>query len=134
MSLVWSTKVVSDQPKIPPSLSQLEVRSEQTKNTESDFFLFKKSLKALMSNPNFLLVFVSYGMNVGVFYAISTLLNQIILEYYSVSFDSYVVYIISMPYETILPFLGSASNNWIFGLDSYFIGIAWLHYRWHSSR
>ena len=76
---------MSDQPKIPPSISQLEVRSEQTENTESDFFLFKKSLVALMSNSNFLLVFVSYGMNVGVFYAISTLLNQIILEYYSVS-------------------------------------------------
>ena len=79
-------KVVSDQPKIPPSLSQLEVRSErQIKREESDFFLFKKSVIALLKNANFLLVFVSYGMNVGVFYAISTLLNQIISQYYPVS-------------------------------------------------
>ena len=80
-------KVVSDQPKIPPSLSQLEVRSEQQiKREESDFFLFKKSFFALLKNANFVLVFVSYGMNVGVFYAISTLLNQTILEYYPVSY------------------------------------------------
>ena len=78
---------VSDQPNIPPSLSQLEVRSEQQiKREESDFFLFKKSFFALLKNANFVLVFVSYGMNVGVFYAISTLLNQTILEYYPVSY------------------------------------------------
>lgn len=31
---------------------------------------------------NYTLLLVSYGMNVGVFYAISTLLNQIVLFHY----------------------------------------------------
>ena len=42
---------------------------------------------ALVKIPNFVLVFLSYGMNVGVFSALSTLLNQIVLENYPVSFQ-----------------------------------------------
>ena len=80
---------VSDQPKLPPSLSQLEVRSGQyAEKREKDFFLFKNSFLALVKNLNFVLLFVSYGINVGVFYALSTLLNQMILENYSVSFKN----------------------------------------------
>ena len=41
---------------------------------------------ALVKIPNFVLVFLSYGMNFGVFSALSTLLNQIVLENYPVSF------------------------------------------------
>lgn len=38
---------------------------------------FMSSLKRLLFNRNYILLLLSYGMNVGVFYAISTLLNQV---------------------------------------------------------
>ena len=37
-----------------------------------------KILKSLLSNINFLLILVTYGLNVGVFYAISTVLSQLV--------------------------------------------------------
>ncbi|KAF9420226.1 hypothetical protein HW555_003447 [Spodoptera exigua] len=46
---------------------------------DSNFLL---SLKKLITNRNYVLLLISYGLNVGTFYAISTLLNQVILTYY----------------------------------------------------
>ncbi|CAH0592122.1 unnamed protein product [Chrysodeixis includens] len=46
---------------------------------DSNFLL---SLKTLMTNRNFILLLLSYGINVGVFLAISTLLNEVILTHY----------------------------------------------------
>uniref|UniRef100_U5ERN6 Choline/ethanolamine transporter FLVCR1 n=1 Tax=Corethrella appendiculata TaxID=1370023 RepID=U5ERN6_9DIPT len=43
---------------------------------------FLHSIKRLLLNKNYILLLISYGMNVGVFYAISTLLNQIVLVHY----------------------------------------------------
>ncbi|KAJ9601197.1 hypothetical protein L9F63_000665, partial [Diploptera punctata] len=63
------------QPPLPPSFAQAEQRA----NEESDFV---GSLKRLFLNPRYVLLVVSYGINVGVFYAISTLLNQVVLLYY----------------------------------------------------
>ncbi|XP_022919006.1 uncharacterized MFS-type transporter C09D4.1-like [Onthophagus taurus] len=67
-----------DTPPTPPSMA------EALKETESktNFKEFKTSLIALALNRNFVLLLLSYGINVGIFYAISTLLNQIILRYY----------------------------------------------------
>ncbi|XP_055603517.1 feline leukemia virus subgroup C receptor-related protein 2 [Uranotaenia lowii] len=65
-------------PPTPPSAAQ-----EATKNPnplQSSPFLH--SIKRLMLNRNYILLLISYGMNVGVFYAISTLLNQIVLTHY----------------------------------------------------
>ncbi|XP_022919007.1 uncharacterized MFS-type transporter C09D4.1-like [Onthophagus taurus] len=64
-----------DTPPTPPSMAEV------LKKTESDTS-FKASLIALGSNRNFILLILGYGINVGIFYAISTLLNQIILNYY----------------------------------------------------
>lgn len=44
-----------------------------------------QSIKRLFTNVGYLLLLLSYAINVGIFYAISTLLNQIILEYFPVS-------------------------------------------------
>lgn len=41
---------------------------------------FLHSVKRLMFNRNYVLLLLSYGINVGVFYAISTLLNQVCLN------------------------------------------------------
>ncbi|XP_030021076.1 uncharacterized MFS-type transporter C09D4.1 isoform X2 [Manduca sexta] len=43
---------------------------------------FLQSIKQLLTNRNYILLLISYGLNVGTFYAISTLLNQVILTYY----------------------------------------------------
>lgn len=52
----------------------------QTQNEEP--MKFTVSLKRLMVNVPFVLLLVAYGINTGIFYAISTLLNQIILKHY----------------------------------------------------
>ncbi|XP_050347000.1 uncharacterized MFS-type transporter C09D4.1 isoform X1 [Nymphalis io] len=43
---------------------------------------FLKSIQKLLTNRNYILLLISYGLNVGVFYAISTLLNELVLTYY----------------------------------------------------
>lgn len=65
-------------PPTPPSAAQ---EATQTPNPlQSSPFIH--SIKRLMLNRNYVLLLISYGMNVGVFYAISTLLNQIVLTHY----------------------------------------------------
>jgi MFS transporter, FLVCR family, feline leukemia virus subgroup C receptor-related protein len=43
------------------------------------------SVKELLKNNGYILLLISYGINVGAFFAISTLLNQFILLYFPVS-------------------------------------------------
>lgn len=52
----------------------------QTQNEEP--VKFTVSLKRLLKNIPFMLLLSAYGINTGIFYAISTLLNQIILKHY----------------------------------------------------
>ncbi len=40
------------------------------------------SMKRLMTNPGYVLLLVTYGLNVGVFYAISTLLNAVVVLHF----------------------------------------------------
>lgn len=67
--------VFKDAPPTPPSHAVLQQNSEEKVD-------FNQSLKNLVCNKSYMLLLVAYGINVGVFYAISTLLNQIILHYY----------------------------------------------------
>lgn len=66
-------KVFKSAPPTPPSGAQ--ETSKQPNPLESSPFLH--SIKRLVTNMNYVLLLISYGMNVGVFYAISTLLNQV---------------------------------------------------------
>ena len=50
-----------------------------------DRHTYLQTLKSLLTNRNFVLLLVSYGVNAGVFYAVSTLLNQIVLLHFEVS-------------------------------------------------
>lgn len=59
-------------PQLPPSEAQFYA---QTLNSDSSF---ANSIISLFTNVNFLLLFFSYGLNTGVFYAISTVLSQMI--------------------------------------------------------
>lgn len=61
----------AEPPTPPSSAAQGSVQS----GNESSPFLH--SVGRLLSNRNFILLLLSYGINVGVFYAISTLLNQV---------------------------------------------------------
>lgn len=61
-----------DRPKTPPSHAAAYSQIANSKQT------FSKSLSSLFKNKNFVLVLVSYGLNTGVFYAISTVLSQLI--------------------------------------------------------
>ncbi|CAD5213028.1 unnamed protein product [Bursaphelenchus okinawaensis] len=67
----------SDQPTTPPSISA-HVRAQPSEE-ETGFLV---DLKTLSNNYGFILLLISYGINVGVFYAISTLLSQMISVYH----------------------------------------------------
>lgn len=55
------------------------------KNNRSTEKSFQESLKYLIVNFDFDLLLLSYGMNIGAFYAYSTLLNQLIVTHFPVS-------------------------------------------------
>ncbi|CAG9824973.1 unnamed protein product [Phaedon cochleariae] len=63
----------------PPTPPSHAVAQQEATETSVDFVT---SLKNLATNRSYVLLLCAYGINTGVFYAISTLLNQIILHYY----------------------------------------------------
>ncbi|XP_067120466.1 uncharacterized MFS-type transporter C09D4.1-like [Centruroides vittatus] len=64
-----------DKPPKPPSRAQAAILAEERIN-------YWKSILNLMKNINYTLLLITYGINVGVFYAISTLLNQVVLIHF----------------------------------------------------
>lgn len=73
--IIIFTSVFQDRPPTPPSAAQEE--AQRLENSEGEQVSFFQSLKNLMTNRNFIFLLLSYGINVGVFYAISTLLNPV---------------------------------------------------------
>lgn len=72
-------QVFEDKPDLPPSPAQAAQKcSESTSN-------FMRSIQRLLTNKGYVLLLLSYGINVGVFYALSTLLNQVLLRHFPVS-------------------------------------------------
>ncbi|EDW61531.1 choline/ethanolamine transporter flvcr2a [Drosophila virilis] len=78
--LVLMAIFFQDRPPTPPSAAQEE--SQRLEGMVEEQVSFLQSLKNLMTNRNFIFLLLSYGINVGVFYAISTLLNPVVLKYY----------------------------------------------------
>lgn len=72
--------VFRDKPPTPPSMAQLALLTAEKEP-------YVNSIKRLLTNKGYLLLLASYGMNVGVFYAISTLLSDFILKYHPVRPD-----------------------------------------------
>ncbi|XP_012267338.2 uncharacterized MFS-type transporter C09D4.1 isoform X2 [Athalia rosae] len=64
------------EPPLPASSAQAVQRDAETSES------FMTSLKTLMTNKGYLLLLLSYAINVGIFYALSTLLSQILVHYY----------------------------------------------------
>ncbi|CAD5118801.1 DgyrCDS7481 [Dimorphilus gyrociliatus] len=66
-------------PPIPPSTAQARLLEEVENEMAADYLA---SLKRLLLNKPFVLLALTYGINTGSYYAIGTLLNPIILEYF----------------------------------------------------
>ncbi|KAM4013860.1 LOW QUALITY PROTEIN: choline/ethanolamine transporter FLVCR2 [Anomaloglossus baeobatrachus] len=71
--------VFQDRPPLPPTLAQAVHHSS---SSAGDQYSYKLSILRLLKNPNFILLVLSYGLNTGAFYSISTLLNRMVMEFY----------------------------------------------------
>ncbi|CAB1330910.1 unnamed protein product [Coregonus sp. 'balchen'] len=69
--------VFQEKPEIPPTLAQAQAR-----NIPPEEYSYMASILRLLRNLPFMLLVISYGLNVGCFYAVSTLLNRMIIEHY----------------------------------------------------
>ncbi|XP_074111577.1 choline/ethanolamine transporter flvcr2a isoform X1 [Cotesia typhae] len=65
--------------KAKPPLSPSPVQAVQNELEKSDFF---QSLKRLGLNFGYVMLLLSYGINVGIFYAISTVLSRIVTSHF----------------------------------------------------
>ena len=78
--------VFQKEPPLPPSAAQASLRHEvPVTEKRVDKHTYLQTLKSLFTNRNFLLLLISYGINMGVCYSVSTLLNQIVLLHFAVS-------------------------------------------------
>ncbi|XP_028993847.1 feline leukemia virus subgroup C receptor-related protein 2 isoform X2 [Betta splendens] len=69
--------VFQEKPELPPTQAQAQARDIPPEN-----YSYTASVLRLLRNRPFMLLVVSYGLNVGCFYAVSTLLNRMIIEHY----------------------------------------------------
>uniref|UniRef100_A0A3B5L8Y3 Major facilitator superfamily (MFS) profile domain-containing protein n=1 Tax=Xiphophorus couchianus TaxID=32473 RepID=A0A3B5L8Y3_9TELE len=69
--------VFQERPKLPPTLAQASARSMPPED-----YSYVASILRLLRNKPFVLLIVSYGLNVGCYYAVGTLLNRMIIERY----------------------------------------------------
>lgn len=104
--MVALVAVFEDRPPVPPSLAQAALLKQQQHSASSNGTVaangeeggagaasagkahkghYLHTIKLLLTNPSYVLLLLSYGFNVGTFYAVSTLLNQIILDQFPLS-------------------------------------------------
>ncbi|XP_076004818.1 choline/ethanolamine transporter flvcr2b-like [Genypterus blacodes] len=69
--------VFQERPEIPPTPAQATARS-----IPPEQYSYTASILRLLRNKAFILLIISYGLNVGCFYAVSTLLNRMIIEHH----------------------------------------------------
>lgn len=62
-------------PPLPPSFAQMNAQKKENRHD------YLQSVGQLITNKSFSLLLVSFGVNVGVFYAYSTLLNQELVNF-----------------------------------------------------
>lgn len=78
------------EPRIPPSTAR-RLAAQQPTPTALNYY---HSVKRIMTNRDYILLLLTYGINVGVFYAMSTLLNQVVLQHFPVK-TNFIDYLIS---------------------------------------
>ncbi|XP_061751342.1 heme transporter FLVCR2 isoform X2 [Nerophis ophidion] len=69
--------VFQEKPEVPPTQAQAQARC-----ITPEQYSYMGSIWRLLRNKPFMLLVLSYGLNVGCFYAVSTLLNRMIIEHY----------------------------------------------------
>ncbi|XP_029318865.1 choline/ethanolamine transporter flvcr2b isoform X3 [Cottoperca gobio] len=69
--------VFQECPKLPPTQAQATARS-----IPPEQYSYMASILRLLRNRPFILLIITYGLNVGCFYAVGTLLNRMIIEHY----------------------------------------------------
>ncbi|XP_061898037.1 heme transporter FLVCR2 isoform X3 [Entelurus aequoreus] len=69
--------VFQEKPELPPTQAQAQARC-----IPPEQYSYVGSIWRLLCNKPFMLLVLSYGLNVGCFYAVSTLLNRMIIEHY----------------------------------------------------
>ncbi|XP_029106296.1 feline leukemia virus subgroup C receptor-related protein 2-like isoform X2 [Scleropages formosus] len=69
--------VFEEQPATPPTQAQAAARSLCPEQ-----YSYTASILRLLHNRPFVLLIVTYGLNVGCFYAVGTMLNRMIIEHY----------------------------------------------------
>ncbi|XP_068198288.1 heme transporter FLVCR2 isoform X2 [Antennarius striatus] len=69
--------VFQERPKLPPTQAQAIART-----IPPEQYSYSASILRLLRNRAFVLLIITYGLNVGCFYAVSTLLNRMIIEHY----------------------------------------------------
>ncbi|NWU63383.1 FLVC2 protein, partial [Pterocles burchelli] len=69
--------VFKEKPSHPPSRAQALIQSRPAEE-----YSYVQSILHLLHNANFLLLMVTYGLNAGCFYALSTLLNRMVIHCY----------------------------------------------------
>ncbi|XP_077412813.1 choline/ethanolamine transporter flvcr2a isoform X3 [Vanacampus margaritifer] len=69
--------VFQEKPELPPTQAQAQARC-----IPPESYSYLASIQRLLRNKPFMLLVISYGLNVGCFYAVSTLLNRMIIEHY----------------------------------------------------
>ena len=121
-----------DQPETPPSRAQAMIRQGQSDS--NDNVDYAASIKRLMTNRGYVLLLITYGLNVGVFYAISTLLNSVILMHFEVGiiqllYDGCYELSTSTSVSVILSFLLRVQRSTLGELVSLLSFVAWLD-RW----
>lgn len=62
-------------------MTQVIERNEEKKFTMSGFV---SSVMVILTNKDFMIHNLAYGINIGVFSAVGTLLNQLVLQYFKV--------------------------------------------------
>ncbi|KAM9421534.1 choline/ethanolamine transporter flvcr2b-like isoform 4-T5 [Salvelinus alpinus] len=69
--------VFQERPELPPTQAQATARC-----IPPEQYSYTASILRLLRNKPFLLLILTYGLNVGCFYAVGTLLNRMIIEHY----------------------------------------------------
>ncbi|XP_074852851.1 choline/ethanolamine transporter FLVCR2 isoform X1 [Carettochelys insculpta] len=69
--------VFREKPPFPPSRAQALIWSKPPEE-----YSYVQSILRLLHNTNFVLLIVAYGLNTGCFYALSTLLNRMVIHHY----------------------------------------------------
>ncbi|KAJ6661253.1 hypothetical protein lerEdw1_015390 [Lerista edwardsae] len=98
--VIW---VFRERPQHPPSRAQALSLSRSAAPEEYSYW---KSILRLLRNTNFVLLIVTYGLNAGCFYSLSTLLNRMVMLHYPTTLLIYIMSFVGMGVYTFTLDLG----------------------------